>query len=105
MTLGALPDDLGESYALAAYRIVQEAVTNALRHAKPRRIEIDAHADRRTLVLEIRDDGAGLPADWQRPGHFGVRGMRERARMLGGEVRLENIVGGGVRVDATLPLN
>jgi two-component system sensor histidine kinase UhpB len=105
LALGDLPDDLGESYALAAYRIVQEAVTNALRHAKPRRIEIDARADQRTLALEIRDDGAGLPADWQRSGHFGVRGMRERARMLGGDVRLENIVGGGVRVGAMLPLN
>jgi len=105
LTLGALPEDLGESYGLAAFRIVQEAATNALRHGRPHRVDIDARADRHTLALEIRDDGAGLPDDWQRPGHFGIRGMRERARMLGGEVRLENIVGGGVRVDATLPLN
>jgi two-component system sensor histidine kinase UhpB len=105
LKLGPLPDDLGESYALAAFRIVQEAATNSLRHAGPRHIGIDARADGHALALEIRDDGAGLPADWQKPGHFGIRGMRERARMLGGAVRVENLHGGGVVVDATLPLN
>jgi two-component system sensor histidine kinase UhpB len=105
LTLGPLPQNLGESYALAAFRIVQEAATNALRHAQPAQISIDARADAHTLALEIRDDGAGLAADWQKPGHFGIRGMRERARMLGGEVRVENMQGSGVRVDATLPLN
>jgi two-component system sensor histidine kinase UhpB len=106
LVLGELPDDLGESYALAAFRIVQEAATNALRHGRPRRIDIAARGERGSmLILEIRDDGAGLPADWQRPGHFGVRGMRERARMLGGEVSVGNRTGGGVCVDATLPLN
>ncbi|HXR63730.1 MAG TPA: sensor histidine kinase [Rudaea sp.] len=104
LTLGPLPQDLGESYALAAFRIVQEAAINALRHAHAAHISIDARADAHALTLEIRDDGAGLAPDWQKPGHFGIRGMRERARMLGGEVRVENLQGGGVRVGATLPL-
>jgi two-component system sensor histidine kinase UhpB len=104
LALGPLPQDLGESYALAAFRIVQEAATNALRHARPAHISIDARADAHALALEIRDDGTGLAADWQKPGHFGIRGMRERARMLGGEVRVENLQGRGVRVGATLPL-
>jgi two-component system sensor histidine kinase UhpB len=105
LALGALPENLGESYALAAFRIVQEAATNALRHARGKHIWIDARADAGTLMLEIRDDGAGMPAEWQKPGHFGIRGMRERARTLGGEVRVENLSGRGVRVAATLPLN
>ena len=104
LTLGPLPENLGESYALAAFRIVQEAAINALRHGNPSRIGIAAHADARALTLEIRDDGCGLAADWQKPGHFGIRGMRERARMLGGDVRVENAGGRGVRVHATLPL-
>lgn len=104
LSLGDLPQALGESYALAAFRIVQEAVVNALRHGQPRRITIDARADRHTLALEIGDDGSGLSGDWQAPGHFGIRGMRERARMLGGEVHVANRGGGGVVVDATLPL-
>ncbi len=99
-----LPADLGESYALAAYRIVQEAVTNALRHAQARRIDIELGSDPHALHIEVRDDGRGLPPDWQRPGHYGIRGMRERARALGGDVVVENITTGGVRTHAQLPL-
>ena len=104
LDVGALPEHLGESYTLAAYRIVQEAVTNALRHADARRIEIRLGADAQALVIEIVDDGRGLPQDWQRPGRFGVRGMRERARALGGEVEVGNRPEGGTRVQARLPL-
>jgi two-component system sensor histidine kinase UhpB len=104
LRLEALPQELGESYALAAFRIVQEAATNALRHGRPARVAILARADARTLTLQVRDDGSGLAPDWQKPGHFGIRGMRERARVLGGEVRVDNVAGGGVQVDAMLPL-
>lgn len=101
---GELPDSLGESYVLAAYRIVQEAVTNALRHAQADRIAIAFGVVDGTLQVEVRDDGRGLGADWLRPGHYGVRGMRERARALGGEVEIGNLERGGVRVRARLPL-
>ncbi|HEY9512150.1 MAG TPA: ATP-binding protein [Rhodanobacter sp.] len=104
LKLGTLPPGLGESYALAAYRIVQEAVTNALRHAQARRIEIELGSDPHALHIDVRDDGRGLTPDWQRPGHYGVRGMRDRARALGGEVVVENIAAGGVRTHARLPL-
>lgn len=104
LSVGALPEGLGESYALAAYRIVQEATTNVLRHAQAHRIEIALHGDARTLHIEVRDDGKGLADDWQRPGHYGVRGMRERARTLGGDLQLENLAGGGVRLHARLAL-
>ena len=104
LRLGTLPTGLGESYALAAYRIVQEATTNALRHAQARRIEIGLDSDVHALRIEVRDDGRGLAPDWQRPGHYGVRGMRERARTLGGDVEVDNIESGGVRVCARLPL-
>jgi two-component system sensor histidine kinase UhpB len=97
-------DALGTSYALAAYRIVQEAVANACRHAGARTIDIVIdHADK-SLRVQVCDDGRGLAADWQRPGHFGVRGMRERADALGGSVVVENRTEGGVRVRAVLPL-
>ena len=99
-----LPGDLGESYTLAAYRIVQEAVTNALRHASAQAIAIRIGLDGSALMLEIVDDGRGLPQDWQRPGHFGVRGMRERARALGGELSIDNRNEGGTRVHVRLPL-
>ena len=104
LDIGALPEHLGESYTLAAYRILQEAVTNALRHADARSIAIRIGSDSRRLALDIVDDGRGLPQDWQRPGHFGVRGMRERARALGGEVEVANRPQGGTRVEARFPL-
>lgn len=101
---GDLPEPLGEDCVLAAYRIVQEAVTNALRHAQASRIEISIGVVDSSLQLEVGDDGRGLLEDWQRPGHYGVRGMRERARALGGEMRIDNRDEGGVRVHARLPL-
>jgi two-component system sensor histidine kinase UhpB len=104
LTLGALPDDLGETYALAAYRIVQEATTNALRHAQAQRVEIALDVEDGILQIRVGDDGRGLAPDWQRPGHYGVRGMRERARALGGDVRIDNLATGGVCVSARLPL-
>jgi two-component system sensor histidine kinase UhpB len=103
LDFGTLPADLGESYTLAAYRILQEAVTNALRHASANRIAIRIDSDERELVLVVADDGRGLAQDWQRRGHFGVRGMQERARALGGEVTIENRDEGGTRVSAHLP--
>jgi len=104
LTLGALPDDLGETYALAAYRIVQEATTNALRHAQAQRVEIALDVEGGILQIRVGDDGRGLAPDWQRPGHYGVRGMRERARALGGDVHVDNLATGGVCVSARLPL-
>ena len=104
LTLGALPEDLGETYGLAAYRIVQEATTNALRHAQAQRIEIAVDVADNVLRIRIGDDGRGLAPDWQRPGHYGVRGMRERARALGGDIDIDNLANGGVCVSARLPL-
>lgn len=101
---GSLPEPLGESYVLAAYRIVQEAVTNALRHAQANRIEIALGVVDGGLQIEVRDDGRGLASDWQHPGHYGVRGMRERARAFGGDLRIGNRADGGVQVRAWLPL-
>jgi two-component system sensor histidine kinase UhpB len=105
LVLGAVPPRLGESCMLAVYRIVQEATVNALRHSGTRRIEIDVGAGAGKLSLEIRDHGSGLSADWQKPGHFGIRGLCERARVLGGAAIVENARGGGVRVFAALPMD
>lgn len=101
---GDLPESLGERHMLAAYRIVQEAVTNALRHAQARRIDIAVGVAGGVLQVDVRDDGRGLGDGWDGPGHYGVRGMRERARALGGTVEVGDRDAGGVRVCARLPL-
>ena len=104
LLLESVPTTLGESYRLAACRIAQEAVVNALRHGEPHCIDIAVRGEPHALVLAVRDDGKGLPADWEKPGRFGIRGMRERARTLGGDVRIDGRSDGGVRVEAALPL-
>ena len=99
-----LPADLGPSLALTLYRIVQEGLINALRHAQASRVQIDLHSDAERVTVTITDDGVGLPADWSRPGHFGLRGLKERVASLGGEFTVTNDPGRGVRLAAEIPL-
>jgi len=98
-------DGLDDALATAVYRIVQEAVSNAVRHAGASCIEVELHASEDSLRVSVQDDGMGRIGDFHAPGHFGVLGMRERAQALGGEFELEQIATGGVRVRVTLPLN
>ncbi len=95
---------LGESYGLTAYRVVQEATTNALRHAHPRIIRIALRYALDTLEITVQDDGCGLSSDWRRPGHYGIRGMQERVRALDGTFAIATQESGGVRVHARLPM-
>lgn len=104
LVIGALPEQLGDTLSTCAYRIVQESLTNALRHAAAGAVTIDVRSDQQALLVRVEDNGRGLPPDWQRPGHFGVRGMRERATALGGSLELAAAAGGGVAVCARLPL-
>jgi two-component system sensor histidine kinase UhpB len=104
LTIGDMPASLGDTATVAIYRIVQEAVTNALRHANATRIEIDLHADAQALRLRIADDGRGLPENWRQPGHYGLRGIVERARTLGGEARIGNREPQGAQIDLEIPL-
>lgn len=90
----------------AAYRIVQESLSNAVRHGEPKLIRIAATADQEQLLLSIEDDGGGLKANSQNDlslGHMGLAGMEERVRALGGRLIVEERAGGGVRIHATLP--
>ncbi|MFN3885816.1 MAG: ATP-binding protein [Aquabacterium sp.] len=84
LDVGPLPDDLGDTLATAAYRIVQEAVTNAIKHARAGEVGVSLALREGALHVRVRDDGVGLPADWQRPGHHGLLGIRERVQALGG---------------------
>ena len=99
-----LPPDLGPSITLAIYRVVQEGVINALRHAQAKRVDVEVHGDAQHLVVTVTDDGIGLPQDWSRPGHFGLRGLTDRVKQLGGSVEIGNNPAGGARVTADIPL-
>jgi two-component system sensor histidine kinase UhpB len=99
-----IPSDLGPSIALAIYRVVQEGLINALRHGQPKRVDVAVSADPRRIAVRVRDDGVGLPADWARAGHFGLRGLAERVGQLGGTFAVANAAKGGVELTAEIPL-
>jgi signal transduction histidine kinase len=86
---------------LAAYRIVQEALTNALKHAHGAATEVTVDWARDAIALEVRDSGGGSAA--AADGGHGLVGMRERVRLYGGELDTGPLPGGGWRVRATLP--
>ncbi len=99
-----LPGELGASVTLAAYRVVQEGLVNAVRHAQARHIDIEVRADGARLRVAVCDDGVGLPANWARPGHFGLRGLAERVERLGGTFRVTGRTPHGTALSAEIPL-
>jgi len=89
------------------YRIAGEALRNASRHAQARQIEVEIRYDERELRLRVRDDGKGidpkvLTGDG-RAGHFGLRGMRERAKLVGGKLDVWSELDTGTEVELTIP--
>lgn len=95
---GTLPDGLGRS----VYRIVQEAVTNVIRHAAPARCRVTVEADRTEVRIRVTDDGPGGRTAPGAAGH-GIIGMRERALMHGGSLTAGPRPEGGFEVSARLP--
>lgn len=89
----------------ALYRIAQEALQNAVKHARPTRAELRLECIDGDLLLEIWDDGAGFDTTGVFPGHLGLHSMRERATRLGGILELESAPGRGTRVRARIPLH
>lgn len=91
--------------ALTPFRIVQEALTNILRHAGASCIEITGHATRNQYCLTIEDDGRGFVADAIRQSAMGLVNMRERARLMNGECEIAARPAGGTIVTISLPLD
>jgi signal transduction histidine kinase len=91
--------------ATALFRILQEALTNVIRHAAARRVDVTLTADDEAVALVIQDDGVGIPAAEEvNPRAMGLVGMRDRARLFGGSVQVAGGPRGGTRVTARLPL-
>jgi signal transduction histidine kinase len=85
----------------AAHRIVQEAITNVLRHAQATKADIELHYGANELTVRVSDDGRGGPCN---EAGFGITGMGERVALLGGTLRTGSRGAGGFEVEATLPL-
>ena len=88
---------------LSAYRIVQEGLTNALKHARANRADVTLRYAPDELAIEIRDDGAGSAAGSNGPG-YGLVGVRERVKIYGGTMTSGAAPDGGFVLDARLPL-
>ena len=91
-----------------ALRIGREAVLNAVKHASPRKVEVGLDYGQRSLTLQVRDDGAGMPPDALEAAiageHLGLAGMRDRARRSGGALEIASEPGRGTTISVTLPL-
>jgi signal transduction histidine kinase len=101
------PRDLHPILRDEVYRITGEGIRNAFRHADAQRIEVEIHYAERHLRARVRDDGKGtdpkLIADGGREGHFGLRGMQERAKLIGGKLTMWSERGAGTEVELSVP--
>ena len=103
-------EGLGEALNITVYRIVQEALTNVVRHAEARSVRVSVERSRAArfedaVVVCVRDDGKGLGLPGAREnGRFGVAGMRERVQAFGGSFAISGAAGQGVELRAVLPV-
>ncbi len=105
LQLDADPQLLDSSATIAVYRIAQESLTNVARHARARHVRIESRLGSASWLLQVEDDGVGMAQREPAARHtLGLVGMRERAHLLGGRLRIEPAPGGGTRVCLELPL-
>jgi len=103
------PRRLGPDVELAAFRVAQEALANAVQHAGASQITLTVVFGERELMLSVEDNGAGFslpdaPDSLTREGHFGLVGMRERVLLLGGKLDIRTEPGRGTRITARIPM-
>lgn len=95
-----LPPDL----LLAIFRVLQECLSNAVRHAGAAQVDVRLGFEAGRVLLAVNDDGRGFDPRVSKPGHYGLSNMKERAMKLGGELVIESRSGQGTRILLSLPL-
>ena len=105
LDVGGAPAALAAAVDLSVYRIVQEALTNVLKHAGPARADVRIGCAGNAVTIEVTDDGTREPSRQPPAGGHGLAGMRERAAIFGGELQAGPRPGGGFTVRARLPLS
>jgi signal transduction histidine kinase len=103
VTLQGKPRNLSPGWETNLLRIGQEALTNALRHARASRFELLLAFERRGIRLTLKDDGCGFDPSKNHEG-FGLEGMRERTEDMGGRFAIESSKGNGAVISIVLPL-
>jgi signal transduction histidine kinase len=103
LEMAGTPADLPPAVGHAGYRIIQEGLTNVLRHSTAREALVRVEAGHGSVLIEVLDEGEPHPAAGQAAGH-GIAGMRERAAALGGSCEAGPAAGAGWRVRAEFPV-
>ena len=93
-----------EALEAGIYRVTQEAISNAVKHADASRLAIMLSDDGEVVALSVEDDGCGFDIADQDAGGFGLVGMRERVALLGGTLQVTSRVKGGTRIDVAVPV-
>jgi signal transduction histidine kinase len=103
-----VPDNLpalSDAKAVGLFRILQEALTNVMRHAQAHTVELTLELAGDELCLTVSDDGVGFVAAEGRPTSFGLVGMRERVLIMGGRLELESEPGEGTSLKVWVPVD
>lgn len=98
--LPALPD----ATAIGLFRILQESLTNVMRHAEAHTVELNLSLNNGVLCMSVADDGKGFDQRAERPASFGLVGMRERVLIMGGRLHLDSTLGEGTTLRIYIPL-
>ncbi|MFT3889858.1 MAG: sensor histidine kinase [Arachnia sp.] len=99
----ATPAELSAPVDAAAYRVIQESITNVIRHARATRAQVHVDIRDGRLHINVTDNGRGSAADAGAKGGYGMVGMSERVRLLGGSLTTRSVPGAGFVVEATIP--
>jgi two-component system sensor histidine kinase UhpB len=94
---------LDDDAELVIYRVAQESLTNVIRHARARHVHVSLSGDDAEVALSVRDDGVGIDAEQAAASPGGIRGMRERAMLIGARLELEAVPAGGTEVRLRVP--
>lgn len=96
---------LSQHFEVAMFRLVQEAVQNAYKHANPKEIQVKIEIKPTMVIIIVRDDGNGFDPEQQKEGSFGLLGMKERVNMLKGELKINSKLKMGTTVFIHIPIN
>jgi len=96
---------LSDAKAIGLFRVLQEALTNVMRHAHAHTVEVRLSVEQGCLCLRVSDDGQGFGENAGQGKSFGLVGMRERVQMLGGQLIIDSQPGEGTTITARVPLD
>ncbi len=106
LNLPQLKDRLPPEVEITLFRVIQEAITNILRHSGASMVEVELAMKGSTIIATVIDNGSGfdVQAAFEAPDSWGLQGIRERVTLVGGELSLESKAGYGTRLEVRIPL-